>query len=1219
MFEISVIAEDTAEKSIRDKKAIIADLLGDDTRRPTQPTVFYNILEEITNRRAKHTIPEIAELVVKSAVLFHWEPTNYNTRVVPIIQFDNRGGANNAPKIGKYGGAIAKFRPTATRANSGAAAMKISFDQCIRCYFFQSSKFETYIAPMHEILTIVGLIVFARANDKNNNNDNNNICMPALKSNAVLGERQAIEFKSGFKDILCEILREYIVADDFMQFETVFCQIQHQLLQTNDIIKFEYIAPPLKTTPALQEMETLCWNRFDLVLPISVESALYYLRLSTLYHKYDVKQIKHMQMLRNRAQSQAIANLSQMREQNAIDEYKRLIWRRLKKRIPRAYATVELLLADLAPADRKVIEVEKQKEDEYLLKLGANKCQHLPLLSRLREPQNLFKLQMNLQALRPFFANEPRELAKKSDERARQAIDGGKNDSKNDKNNDKIDYSKTDNDKSANVKDKNIEKNKNKNKINKVEGFIFCNVCDFSIMCGHELAMIHATLDRLTMDQARAYMMPFYEIRGAFDHICLTCFENIEELRDTTVILPPLVEEVDERIHDQIMTEIVRLKKYVVVARMPYRVIMDAIHNGIYYSIEQIVRGLRMSKTTSEQELKRKTSIYIDIYIFAYFLYLAQQKAVAIVGAKKNDVTYLIDYMINLINSYANTIIRKSVDINIQWIKYKLVEVFKEIGKVSFRSEGEISDSYLLLYDYSIIYRRNLARLAGVKLRDETGFDVTMCSGWKTAPFDKLIKDNGGETIIVPWKIDGLNEVMLGYYRIGAELCFEMIVDNRPIIKTGVGRAGEVTAEDTAEFVEFSARRRRIAVGERVLLSRWRVINAKMIGTRPVGQRLHAEMGPLGRVFDEEGRAHIFKYNMEKRDSQCSVCGIWRTEAPALDEALIRAALIRRDKLDVFYDMFATNCPIGGLHEFGKNNNNKENICAKCGFDGKRSDEYYNKYLANFRAIDKRINAEEIFSRDVKEIKHVDYSAEYKEWVFDFNKIVEIAEFCQINSKLILALGDYDSHDLGKIATGEHIPAVMEFRNNTRSQIIIAYIKLLITQYNQLRFSFARKVRGPLQTLIESISPTIHAALDTLLPSIFADQYAKIEYFQVNKPAHQCVEFCLELLATMCLGIIGQPTNDTQSLREDFVRFFIKQILRGSELRTQWARFNWSLIFPETKETDISVRTNYEDEDEGEGAAILEDSADPMSLDTFDLDIEPDQLEDTTIIRTEEN
>jgi hypothetical protein len=425
-------------------------------------------------------------------------------------------------------------------------------------------------------------------------------------------------------------------------------------------------------------------------------------------------------------------------------------------------------------------------------------------------------------------------------------------------------------------------------------------------------------------------------------------------------------------------------------------------------------------------------------------------------------------------------------------------------------------------------------------------------------------------------------------------------------------------------------------------------------------RRWHDPGAKLGRVFDTMGDRHQFTVYIDETgaehksatitkaletgtqftakivDQKCTVCGVKRSEADGLDEEAIRESLYAKNHMANLLRFYENRCPAGELHEYdsaakdsaagaaktakdtSKDSGAKDVAhCKKCGralvMDDAEAHRYYQKYKNQYirdRGVDRAPPRSERAPP-----APTPPPADLASWTFNFNVILDLSTKLKINHKLIHAIGAVEMVNYDAVQSGEYIPPEVEERNSTRGFVVNAYVKNLITEYNQLRF-FHRLVKPPLDLsmLIDNSGINKHeiANLAQKLPDIYDDYNAKFRYFLANKKPREIVDFSIQRLCEMCLKIWGDPNKETERLRRDFVTYFIKKTIRGEELLSKPGHFNWSLLFgdkdeKEPADSNFSVDAEADgDDDESREDDGSGDTGAPLKAADFDIDRDPD-------------
>lgn len=355
----------------------------------------------------------------------------------------------------------------------------------------------------------------------------------------------------------------------------------------------------------------------------------------------------------------------------------------------------------------------------------------------------------------------------------------------------------------------------------------------------------------------------------------------------------------------------------------------------------------------------------------------------------------------------------------------------------------------------------------------------------------------------------------------------------------------------------------------------------------------------------ESGKTFLDKFS----DAKCSVCGILRSTVSTLSEEKIRDSLHALRAVSNFFRFYENRCPVGGLHEFGSSTN-----CAKClmklEFVANSSSSDALSYYRKHKAVYGREKAEFKFHQveeGVSIATPLTAYPEYDEWSFNFNQILDLATKLKINHRLLSAIGSMEKQEYDDVLTGAFIPLEPEERTSTKIFVMSSYVKNLFTEYNMLKnFHKLHKPSAELLGIIDESAIPKHKLfeLGKVLPDIFNDYNARFNYFKRSKKPRDIFNFCLGSLCEKCLIILDDKSKETEKLRQLFVEYFIKKILRGEELFTKPGYFNWSSLYNEKEKISDGASKVHIDEDIDDGDAADNDTGDtsaPMA-NNFDME-----------------
>ena len=398
---------------------------------------------------------------------------------------------------------------------------------------------------------------------------------------------------------------------------------------------------------------------------------------------------------------------------------------------------------------------------------------------------------------------------------------------------------------------------------------------------------------------------------------------------------------------------------------------------------------------------------------------------------------------------------------------------------------------------------------------------------------------------------------------------------------------------------------------------------------------------PLGRLYDAQGRTHKWnlyvcvsgdkgedksrsnsgntttiltaaeigkqvesgtRFTQHVVDNKCSICGVLKSEAGNVSDAMIIAALSANNNISNFYKYYEYRCPNGGLHEI------VNKICTKCGYKGVGDIDYYNKYKGQY-VQDRKVVVVPTQPQELPQatLPTTDYAEEYSAYTFDYNTVIELSEKLSINHRLIYALGAVERQEYADVQNGAYTPAEAGDRYDPRIFVLDSYIKNFLMEYNQIRYFYRIiKPSNDLTMIIDDsgYSRSGLANLPTLLPQVIGDYNARFTYVQQNLKPREIVTFCIQKFCELCLQVWNLDNAPTEQLRRLFVKSYMTRLLRSEELISKPGYFNWSLLYgdKDQKEKSESKERQHDDGEAEDG----DDAATPMSLDAFDMEEDPE-------------
>jgi len=421
-------------------------------------------------------------------------------------------------------------------------------------------------------------------------------------------------------------------------------------------------------------------------------------------------------------------------------------------------------------------------------------------------------------------------------------------------------------------------------------------------------------------------------------------------------------------------------------------------------------------------------------------------------------------------------------------------------------------------------------------------------------------------------------------------------------------------------------------------------------------------------------------------NKKCSTCGILLSEVGKLNIDVIDKVLARLTKMQNLFKFYENRCPEGGIHQI----NSDTLVCVKCGLaqntqtDNKLRFDYYEKYYDTFERdnmesasalAELSLNETAKEANDQSEVKnniqwfpsgpkenglitrYIDseklldvYKSYVNNWQFNYNRILEFASQFNINQNLLNALGATGNQEWTQIESGNFIAPETESRFDTRIYILESYLSNFATEYNQLR-NYAKFYKPPfeLEHLVtdSAVPKVLFSSLPDLMPE-FAIQVGKknelinlyptqIEFvFKRSRKPREIVEFLTQIICEMGIKIAAEGSDDTVTLRKNFVLYYIKKIIGESKAVAKPGYFKWALLYPKgefTGNEDIEAAADIGEGEPGESyeAEVDDDKEEAEKLDDdygdtdeplknkFDMDVDEDDEDGGNQIRAGEN
>src|SRR5581483_7208948 len=356
-------------------------------------------------------------------------------------------------------------------------------------------------------------------------------------------------------------------------------------------------------------------------------------------------------------------------------------------------------------------------------------------------------------------------------------------------------------------------------------------------------------------------------------------------------------------------------------------------------------------------------------------------------------------------------------------------------------------------------------------------------------------------------------------------------------------------------------------------------------------------------------------------DQKCGTCGVKLSEVGKIVSGAVATALSLKFELSNFFKFYENRCPKGGFHEYSGD------TCKKCGMvKGKTDAAKFAEYKTIYEKEREEMKAEvveEVAAEDQTRKISPDVPKKYESWSPDFNAFLSLATIASVPVNAISALGATEKVEYSDILNEKFVPPDPKSSVDTRIYVIAAMVKLLITEYNNLRYFYTlAKPMPELAKLIDEsgLEKAQIAGLDSLLPSIYDGFSESLDYFRDTGTPKVVLEFCLQSLVDRCLAIYNLKQHATTKLRQSFVVYFVGKIIKEDELQSLPGQVNWNVFKsptgaePTAERYDPNLDADAGIENKEDLAKEKEDeefgTTDEPAKNKFDLDIDEDQDEE---------
>jgi hypothetical protein len=914
------------------------------------------------------------------------------------------------------------------------------------------------------------------------------------------------------------------------------------------------------------------------------------------------------------------------------------------KNDPLTYQT-EGIVPFLRPAEKKLVELEYQKQQDYVNAVIGNKCPHVKIYRALRRSIDNAGAFAKLQELQKYYVKVQKEHSKAH---------------------------------SANSVHPTMIK---------------CNNCGFNIICPHydEYIRLTAKSDRTI----KLHMAKYIDTsdrsleRDPFCKICGEILSGIDALEGTTEEIP---ESMDEELRNFIWSEVaINMKFFRFGPLVEVGKLISLVCDGIYSYIFNIEKQILRSKTATADEIKARKRLFIAIYSFAYMVHLIMSNLhkdiVSMQNFKIHDpkkaIPELIKKSLELILISRSVTIKEIPGISLDIIRNSLVTAYKEIsgeGRTEVKEDStadtqiDLDPVFTSAVDMTVLdnlehkssrvvrekieaelHNKIAGRFTGkkqsVKKSDEGGFTASMFAdiliplAWDSRAFMNIdtnadkkreTKNTGSKGAQSHGKNNSAEiyeKAYPGYVAMSYNIIVRYIIEK--LFNYYVAKSPE---EYTTSLQELENSFAAVKYNESKLLRHKAVLypHVHTVLSQPAQKFVDPHVS-IARIYDEEGKKHVWdifvysdgdkiseyrapdiakiisggkRFDQVATDKKCSVCGILRSQVDELDIDKIEESLRLSATLDSFFRFYETRCPKGDLHVYS------ENTCTKCGMvigasSGQQGGiNVFRQYKAVYLRDRNELNSSAIPTTApvYKPAEVSKYESEYSTFAANFSVVTTLADKLNINQKLLLALGATEKIEYNDILSGKYIPREVEERNAPRIITLDAYIRTLYTEWSQLRVFYRfQKPNSEITKLIDSANIPRHELANVIgtLPDIYDDYSSRFEYARQKLKPRDIVAFAIQTFCEKALAI-WSVDGPGAALAKLFAAYIVGKILRNDELVSKPGYFSWSAVFGDKESKRDLAETDAEPTTEVQVDTTDDMNETAMSLEAYDVEEDPD-------------
>jgi hypothetical protein len=702
-----------------------------------------------------------------------------------------------------------------------------------------------------------------------------------------------------------------------------------------------------------------------------------------------------------------------------------------------------------------------------------------------------------------------------------------------------------------------------------VDGFIYCSVCKFPIMCSH-------VYDKLKNKVADLMNYAITNTNKNSEYYCKYCGERLYQYADIDVT----IRNKNAIIYSDVEIEI-RNYTWSVSMNILQQISTDSYCNEkkiASYIISDLMSLLSSKINTFED----KSKIIIIMHVYSYILHIMKTQHISFLNVDTTlPVSKIAEKLLLFAYKKYNTLFKK---LNMDTIKSSFISAYKDIFMINANIPVSNMEEDLAQFIYMVdpVYKyarvicrlnnKNLIEKKSLKINNKKEFELII--GKSLSDIIKIAKINNKNPMysdIINKRFGSILQLKsLEYFYRSKELNFYnnlINIDNSKEIIKNFLQTGEnyylvsyilvqkylSEIHNEEEFDKYIELFKKIENKRKELSNKESLITTRStlyaINYKKQAWQLIEPIIIITKLYDENGKKHKwnkFIYdttNTNKQniiDVECSVCNYKKSEINKLDINKTWNAVNASTDIKSLYMFYTIRCPKGDIHIW------KNDTCTKCLLTTNMMElvivqdfnndiiSYYNKFKQTF--IDEKKN----FMIEYKKQK-INKEEIKIEWKYDYTTIVKVAELTNTNINIITSIGQTEGRKYKDIIDGVGIPDKMEINH-----IYSAYSELLY--------------------LISSYFESVNKKDISNYPYIFTNM------IENNNELESIHNFIIQ---SICEIILQTSIND----KELALKLFNK-IITNQKLFALPTNFNWKAIDDEINENIVYLGDDIGDSGE---------------------------------------